>query len=92
MNSRVLFFLTAISGMIGMISLIALSLCRYWITQNPPVDLSDDGIDQLLLITRASAIAMLASQISIVAFVVFFTLYFIARNRQTPPTAPSQSP
>ena len=83
MNSRILFLLTAISGMIGMASLIALSLCRYWITQNPPADLSDEAIDHLLTISRASAIAMLLSQIFIVAFVVSFTLYFIVRNKES---------
>ena len=77
--------------MIGMASLIALSLCRYWITQNPPRDLSDKGIDQLVIIARTSAAATLVSQIAIVAFVVFLTLYFIARNREQARRAASQN-
>lgn len=80
MNPRVLFLLTAISGMIGMLALIALSLCRYWLVENPPHNLSDTGLDQWITIARGSAVAMLLSKAAITSFVIFLTLYLIARS------------
>lgn len=78
MSSRAYFLITAISGMIGMLSLITLSLCKYWFRENPMRKLSDEGIDELINIASVMAISFHVSKASIVTFLVFFVLYFIS--------------
>lgn len=80
MSNRSYFILTAISGMIGMLSLITISICRFWISENPVTNLSDEGIDELLIITHTVAVAFIVSQAAIAAFIVFLILFLVTRR------------
>ena len=86
MKSRRYFLLTAISGIIGMISLIATNLFKSWIENTTITQLSDKGVDQLHFLASGVLVSLIISQIAVAAFVVFLILYIISKN-QAPPRA-----
>ncbi len=79
MNARILFILTGVSGMIGMLSLIALSLLTYWIDLNPVEKLSDEGVAELQFILAGEVIARSVSEIALLSFALLLVLFLLAR-------------
>jgi hypothetical protein len=84
MKSRRYFLLTAISGIIGMISLIATNLFKSWIENTTITQLSDKGVDQLHFLASGVLVSLIISQIAVAAFVVFLILYIISKNQAHP--------
>ena len=82
MKSRTYFLLTAISGMIGMLALIATSLFKSWISKTDITKLSDTGVDQLHTLSVGIMISLITSQIAIACFIIFLILYLISRNKE----------
>jgi hypothetical protein len=84
MNTRFYFLMTAISGMVGMLGLIVLNLCKHWIENNPAEKLSDDGIDQLHQIVITSSAAFYVSLIALAVFLVSMILFLATRAGNSP--------
>ncbi len=82
MNPRLFFFLTAISGMIGMVALIAASIFKRKIIRSfsSPDWLhhqSQQTIDNAWRLALSNNIAV----ISIISFIIFAVFYFASRSR-----------
>ena len=82
MKSRIWFLLTAISGMIGMLALIATSLFKSWITRTDITKLSDAGVDELHFLSIGVMISLITSQIAVACFIIFLVLYLVSRNKE----------
>jgi len=81
-KSRIWFLLTAISGMIGMLALIATSLFKSWITRTDITKLSDAGVDELHFLSIGVMISLITSQIAVACFIIFLVLYLVSRNKE----------
>lgn len=66
--------------MIGMLSLIALSLFTYWIDQNPVERLSIDGLAEIQTVIIGAAIARSVAEIALLSFAVLLALFLLARR------------
>lgn len=85
MKPRTYFLLTAFSGMIGMLALIATSLFKSRISKISLENLSDESIDQIHFAATGTFVSLVVSQIAVAAFVVFLVLYLVAKNRSLAP-------
>lgn len=65
--------------MIGMLSLIALSLFTYWIDQNPVERLSIDGLAEIQTVIIGAAIARPIAEIALLSFAVLL-VFLLARR------------
>lgn len=83
MKARRYFLLTSISGMVGMLSLIATSLFKSWTSNASVSDLSDEAIDHLHFLATATFTSLIISQIAVAAFVIFLILYLVSKNQRT---------
>ena len=82
MKARRYFLRTAISGIGVILSLIATSLFKSWISNAQIFDLSDDAIAHLQFLTTGVFISLIISQITVAAFIIFLVLYLTSRREK----------